>query len=443
MARKRHFFRIFILPIGLAVAFVAYAASELLLEGKWISAIVYEGDWHEAIRVLSFVVAAALIWLFLRLRYEEYRRIVESADSYGTMLEKSQIGIVIYRDERVLFLNQRIRMMLGYRDLDLEKERFLYWRLVHESDLDRIQRIAAGRTPESPLDLHYECRFVTSAGATIWADVVSFVIYYDSRPAVLVNVYDITDSKRAQEQLVHSTRLAELGEMAASVAHELNQPLTGVRNYARNAIYMLENSLGDEEEVKSNLKLISEQVDRASRIINQMRDLTRRGEREFTRLDVNSIVLESLDFLGHQLRLSGVNLFLELAEGLPPVVGDRVRIEQVVLNIITNARQAMEEVEERRLTVRTYAEEEKPPFVAIDILDTGKGFASEDRERIFAPFYSTKKPGHGTGLGLSISLNIVEEHKGRIEATSESGQGARFTVLLPAAAVETGAEGGG
>jgi C4-dicarboxylate-specific signal transduction histidine kinase len=272
---------------------------------------------------------------------------------------------------------------------------------------------------------------------------------------VLVNIYDITEKREAEEkrkelsaltreqeaQLVHSTRLAELGEMAAAVAHELNQPLTGIRNYAKNASYMLEEKLGTEEEVKGNLRLISERVARASRIINQMRELTRRTESHFAPLGLNAVLRESIDFLLPQLKLSGVELRLTMADGLPDVLGDKVRLEQVFLNVITNARQAMEEVSERVLTVRTGRDPSAPNGLMVEIEDTGPGFSEAVASKLFTPFFSTKKPGHGTGLGLSISLSIIKEHKGAIAASCETGKGARFVVRLPAADAREEASG--
>jgi len=219
--------------------------------------------------------------------------------------------------------------------------------------------------------------------------------------------------------------------MAAAIAHELNQPLTGIRNFARNAFYMLDQGVGDSDEVKNNLRLVSEQVDRASKIINQMRELTRRSEREFAPVSVNSIVKESVEFLMPQLTLSGVEVVLDLADDVPDTMGDKIRLEQVLLNLLTNARQAMEEVSDRRLRVRTYCDDDMECPVVVEIEDTGKGFVPEEAEKLFTPFFSTKKPGHGTGLGLSISLSIVRGHKGRIEASGAPRRGARFTVRLP------------
>ncbi len=241
-----------------------------------------------------------------------------------------------------------------------------------------------------------------------------------------------------EEQLEHSTRLAELGEMAAAISHELNQPLTGIRNYARNAFYMLEKKAGTEDEVKGNLRLISEQVDRAARIINQMRELTRRSDNAFAALEVNGVLRECLEFLVPQMKLADVELSLSLAAELPPVWGDRIRLSQVFLNLLTNARQAMDGAANRRLTVTSRRGDGPSLPVVIEISDTGKGFTDEQARKLFQPFYTTRKGGHG--LGLSISRAIVQDHKGVIEATGSPGAGATFRIRLPAA-VYTAAAG--
>jgi two-component system C4-dicarboxylate transport sensor histidine kinase DctB len=238
-------------------------------------------------------------------------------------------------------------------------------------------------------------------------------------------------AKKQEEQLEHSTRLAELGEMAAAISHELNQPLTGIRNCARNAFYMLEKAVGSEEEVKGNLRLISEQVDRAAKVINEMRELTRKEERHFARLDINGVIRETVEFLTPQMKLSGVAVKLQLAEALPDVRGDRTRLAQVFLNVITNARQAMEESPIRRLSIRSFREPGDERFVVVEISDTGKGFSEEEAGKLFAPFFTTKKSGHGTGLGLSISNTIIKDHGGSIGARGEIEKGATFTIALP------------
>lgn len=245
-------------------------------------------------------------------------------------------------------------------------------------------------------------------------------------------------ARRQEEQLEHSTRLAELGEMAAAISHELNQPLTGIRNYARNAFYMLDKNAGSEEEVKGNLRLISEQVDRAARIINQMRELTRRSETTFSILEVNGVLRECLEFLVPQMKLADVELSLSLAPDLPSIWGDRVRLAQVFLNLLTNARQAMDGAPHRRLTVTSRHDGGPELPITIEVNDTGKGFSEEQAKKLFQPFYTTRKGGHG--LGLSISRAIIKDHRGEIAAAGTPGAGATFTIRLPAARRE-GAEG--
>jgi C4-dicarboxylate-specific signal transduction histidine kinase len=238
--------------------------------------------------------------------------------------------------------------------------------------------------------------------------------------------------RRLEEQLEHSTRLAEIGGMAAEISHELAQPLTGIRNYARNAFYMLEKRLGGEEDVKANLRLISEQVDRAARIGNRMRELTRRGDRIVAVVDVNSVARETVDFLMPQMRLSQVEMVASLADDLPPVRGDRTRLSQVFLNLLTNARQAVEASPVRRVSLRSRREPGAALPVVIEVVDTGIGIAEADADRLFQPFFTTKASGHG--LGLSISRSIVTDHGGTISAESVPGRGAAFVVRLPAAA---------
>jgi C4-dicarboxylate-specific signal transduction histidine kinase len=150
-------------------------------------------------------------------------------------------------------------------------------------------------------------------------------------------------------------------------------------------------------------------------------------------IDLNRAVQDSVDFLMPQMKLSNVEVGLDLAPDLPPVIGDRIRLEQVLLNLLTNARQAMEGSAERRLSVRTFADGDAECPVAVEVRDTGKGFTREERAKLFTPFFTTKKAGHGTGLGLPISKSIIKDHKGRIEADGEAGRGAVFTVRLPAA----------
>ena len=400
--------------------------------------------WSDAARVLFFVAAAVAVGELsdrVRAGHEALRL---SEEKYRWVIEESFAGILAYRDEKVLFASSRFGQMLGYGPEELVGRSI--WELVHEDDRPAIRRRIEIRQAGGVPARRFECRLVRKDGRLFWTDLASCETTYQGQPAVLVNAFDITDRKHAEEkqrelaelarkqeeQLVHSTRLAELGEMAAAIAHELNQPLTGIRNFARNASYMMEEHAGTEADVAENLRLICAQVDRAAKIINRMRELARKSDHERAPVDLSRIVRDSVEFMMPQLQLSGIEVAVDLARELPQVMGDRVRLEQVLLNLLTNAKQAMEETDEPRLRVATRFEPGRDCPVVVAIEDTGKGFATEEAKKLFAPFFTTKKRGHGTGLGLSISLSIVDDHHGTIEAVGRPGEGARFTVRLPA-----------
>jgi C4-dicarboxylate-specific signal transduction histidine kinase len=322
--------------------------------------------------------------------------------------------------------------------------------------LDALLGREGGRSLRVPLDgseLPREIPLSRRDGSQIWVEAAGSRVDFAGGEAALISVTDLTArreveekrrelvdlSRRQEEQLEHSTRLAELGEMAAAISHELNQPLTGIRNYARNAFYMIDQKAGGEEEVKTNLRLISEQVDRAAKIINQMRELTRRSDSTFVLLELNSVIRESVEFMLPQMRLSEVTVHIELADNLPPIWGDRIRLAQVFLNLLSNARQAMEGAGVRRLTLASRHEAQAALPVVVEVSDTGKGFTEEQGRRLFQPFYTTRTGGHG--LGLSISRAIIQDHKGALSASGAPGTGATFTLRLPAASRAPGPPG--
>lgn len=429
--------------------------------------------WTDGVRAAFYLAVTAITGLLAdRLRASEAQA-SRSDLNLRAIIESSLAGVAVYRDQRLRFINGRLAMMLGDAagageatdghpaapaDLDTFLGRSI-WDFVHPDDRARIEDLVARRRRDPDGGLRYEARLLARDGRTVHADVASNAIEFEGRPSVLVSVYDVTRlreaearrielSEKAREQadlLVHSSRLAEMGEMAAAVAHELNQPLTGIRNYARNATYMLEENAGSLDEVKDNLARISQQVDRAARIIAQMRALARRSETERVPVQVNAVVRETLEFLDSQMRLAGIEVHRDLDESLPPVLGDRLRLWQVFLNVVVNARQAMEDTKVRMLTVATRHVPGDDLPIVVTFQDSGPGFAPEIAPRLFEPFFTTKGPGRGTGLGLSISHAILQEHGGRIEAAGAPGRGACFTIRLPACGPEAsdGAAGSG
>jgi len=442
------------LPIVLACAWWGKRAIllALLLAGILIFLRTPASDnfaiWEDLFRSSFFLMVAVMVSTLREQGRKAAQAMRASEEKYRNVVEKSLTAIFLYRDERVLFANQRLSELLL-----VPMEHIVghsVWEFFHEDDLPRVRHLVQQRQNDSTSDLHYEARLLKGNGSILWAEILSSIIQVEGTQAVLVNIYDVTErrdaeskrkellelTRKQEEQLVHSASLAEMGEMAAAVAHELNQPLTGIRNFARNAFYMIENNVGTNQDVQENLRLISQQVDRAAKIINQMRELTRKSDLKFKPLNMNQLVEDTLEFLSPQFRMNNVSVTPCLNEQPLEIMGDATRLEQVLLNLMTNANQAMEGSKTKRVHVTTRMESGAILPVVVEIQDTGHGFEASDTEKLFAPFYSTKEAGRGTGLGLSISLRIIHQHNGTIEAFSEPGQGASFVIRLPVAPEE-------
>ena len=233
----------------------------------------------------------------------------------------------------------------------------------------------------------------------------------------------IEELKAAQERLIQSEKLSALGELISGIAHELNNPLTGVLGYAE-----LVNRRQDcSPDVRSMLEKIRRDALRCGQIVKKLLSFARKQTLEKRYVDINAICLQTLELLAYQLRVNNVTTIKQLDTTLPKTMADEVQLQQVLLNMFTNACQAMEEsYGENQLLVMTTHDSQK---IYITISDTGSGIASENLSRIFDPFYTTKEKG--TGLGLSLSYGIIKEHGGETTVSSAFGQGTTFTIELP------------
>ncbi|MFT6436197.1 MAG: PAS domain S-box-containing protein [Candidatus Azotimanducaceae bacterium] len=235
------------------------------------------------------------------------------------------------------------------------------------------------------------------------------------------------ERKEATAQIIHASKLATLGEMSTSVAHELNQPLNVIRMAAGNSRRKISNGTADSEYLNDKLERIEGQAARAAAIIDHMRMFGRETKEHPTRIDPRFAVTNALELMGEQLRSDGIEIVTELAGDCPSIFGHAIQMEQVILNLLSNARDAMAGREGKKITLRVF---ECRKGVNITSEDTGGGIPEEVLPRIFEPFYTTKEMGKGTGLGLSVGYGIVREMNGTIVADNING-GARFTITLP------------
>jgi signal transduction histidine kinase len=234
----------------------------------------------------------------------------------------------------------------------------------------------------------------------------------------------------AESRLIRSARLAAVGEMAAGVAHELNNPLTTVTGF----VELVLSDLPPDSQQKDDLQLVLEEAHRARGVVRRLLDFSRPAEDLRVRTDLSELVTQVIPLVSHLARTSGVTIITELSEGLPWIDLDPNQIKQVLLNLIHNGLQAMSNG--GVLTISTFMETREvgnktDDYMAFKVTDTGDGIPPEILERIFEPFFSTRPAGKGTGLGLSVSYGIITSHGGWIEVDSSSGMGSRFTVFLP------------
>ena len=247
----------------------------------------------------------------------------------------------------------------------------------------------------------------------------------------VIVVRDLAEERRMAEQLRQSEKLAALGELVAGVAHEVNNPLTGISAFAQ---LLLEDELSGEQ--KESVTLMKREADRAVSVIRDLLAFARKTGPRTVLVDMNNLVEQTLRLRAYGMRSTGVTLETHLDPALAPVRGDDRQLQQVLLNLIVNAEHAMASTPVRQLGVTTRNEGAR---VVVEVRDTGTGMTPEVQKRIFEPFFTTKPEGTGTGLGLSVSYGIMQSHAGTLSAQSVVGTGSTFRISLPAAPAHDGA----
>jgi PAS domain S-box-containing protein len=304
---------------------------------------------------------------------------------------------------------------------------------VYESIREYVEMALAGEEVRYETDL-------SIADGTIRCMVVTYVPHFsdEGKPLGFYSLAeDVTDRKQAEDEarrhreaLFHVDRVATMGELSASLAHELNQPLSAIVSNAQAAQRFLAADPPDLDEVKDILSDIVNDGTRASEVIGRLRTFLKKAAPDYHPLDINEAIRDVIILVGRDAMIRNVSIVTELGAALPPVLGDRIQLQQVILNLISNGTDAMMNVDanDRRLIIRT----EKPDqeSVKVAVRDFGIGLDEEDINRIFEPFTTIKSDG--MGMGLSISRTIIETHGGRLWATNNPDRGATFYFTVPA-----------
>jgi len=239
--------------------------------------------------------------------------------------------------------------------------------------------------------------------------------------------------KAAHQKLLHNDRLASLGQLAASVAHEINNPISGVLNLSMLLERIMKEGKvppGREEECRKYLARISQETSRVGRIVCDLLAFSRRSKPQRSTADLNQVVKTTVSLVGHKLKLNETRIDLQLAPDLPNVKCDSSQIQQVILNLVLNAAEATHARQGAKVSIRTRLPDDARQ-VELLVQDNGEGIAPENLRKIFDPFFTTKPEGKGVGLGLAVVYGIIQAHDGDIDVKSKVGQGTVFTVSLP------------
>ena len=357
---------------------------------------------------------------------------LKSSKNFLENIMASSIDAIVTTDTKghITYVNRAFRELVGLRGHQIIGKHIS---IYYKDGIDQARQIMNrlkefGRIRDYEFDMRVKDRIIPIR--------TSDTLLYDDYGEIVgtMGVFqDISARKKLSEklsatqaELIQAVKMRALGDLVTGVAHEINNPLMASDTF----LHLLESETGNSPETKKRIKLLKECNLRIQNIVKKLKEFSRQSKFEFTAMDVNDAVVSVLEITQQQLLNQGIEVGLGLSENMPHVLGDKNQIEQVLLNIISNARDAMEGCSKKVLAIHTDLDK-KGKQVEIRVSDTGIGMTTEEIEQIFNPFFTTKDSDKGIGLGLSISYRIVEAHQGKIDFSSELNKGTIFTVSLP------------
>lgn len=393
---------------------------------------------------ISSLVDVIVVTLLLRIVSRQQRKLRASEGRYRSLFEHAVTGIAVLNaeDHRIVEVNHKFGSILGYQPNELLGREIdkLNWNAGDNSSPDELFKTLNGS-----LAGEKELSVQTASGAQLAVSVASSTLSVEEENFVILLVRDVSRRKLLEvekEQMRHllfeSSKLASLGELSAGVAHEINNPLNGIINFAQ---LLKDDLITLNERQQLMLDNIIGEGERISQIVRNLLTFARQDAPAPARVDIADTIRAALSLFAHQLHKDGITVRVEVPDHLPPALADKSRIRQVIVNMISNAHHALKadsSGKEKLLLITGHATRSgADQKVCIEFFDNGIGMRREVIDKVFNPFFTTKRDNGGTGLGLSLSFGIVRAHHGNITVESEEGRFTRFIVELPACHAQT------
>jgi PAS domain S-box-containing protein len=361
---------------------------------------------------------------------------IKSEAKYRSLFnnDPNPIFIISHQSLEILDINERAQECYGYSRHEMQGMSFLS---LGEPD-DREVQYGFQHLPLGQSILLAKRRHFRKGGRSFYVNISVSHARYGEGDVLIASTADVTESIEKETQLIQASKMTTLGMMAAGMAHEINQPLNVIQICADFFLKILRKGQPvANDDLRTMANDIIANVDRATGIIRHVRHFARQSEVVTSKVNINEPIEDVFKVLGHQIKAHQIELDLDLDCDIPYVMADHNRLEQVFINLVTNAIDAMDEKAEtdrfkgmtKQLQIRSYTENGS---VVVAVTDNGVGMSSEVKEKLFEPFFTTKKIGKGTGLGVSISYGIIKDYNGSIEIDSQEGRGTTFILRFPA-----------
>jgi len=364
--------------------------------------------------------------------YEKYKN---SEEKYRSLFNNNPnpIFIIDRQTLEILDINHRVEEEYGYSKTQLLGSPFLD---IGDKSDETIKEGLDGLNKNKAV-LFTKKKHYKKDKTSFFVNIKLVNATYSHRDVLIASATDITESVEKETQLIQAGKLATLGTMAAGMAHEINQPLNVIQICSDLILKMIKKGVRiPDDELVTMANDIIDNVARAAGVIKHVRDFARQSERDLKKLVINDPINDVFKVLGHQLTVHSIEVKLDLDPEIPKIRAEHNRLEQVFINLVTNAIDSMDEKAEKEdgpvekiLQIKTYA---RGGWVMTIVSDTGLGMTDEVKRKFFEPFFTTKETGKGTGLGTSISFGIIKDYGGTIDIKSEYGKGATFIIKFPA-----------